>query len=74
MRCRSIGLGWGELALAFASIAFLLLVDFFDSRRKIEKLVFARPRPIRWAAYYALLLAIVLFGVYNHTAFIYFQF
>lgn len=70
----NVEIGWGELGLAFASIVLLLMVDWLDSRQQIQPVVFARPRALRWIAYYALLLGILFFGVYNHTEFIYFQF
>ena len=63
-----------EAAVTLAAVALLLAVDL---RLELPALAarWGRPAPaVRWAGYAALLLAIVLFGFFNSTQFIYFQF
>jgi D-alanyl-lipoteichoic acid acyltransferase DltB (MBOAT superfamily) len=70
----SVALGWGELMIAVASILFLELFHVFETRPQFKEVFFRTSRPVRWAAYYLIILGIVFFGVFNHTEFIYFQF
>ena len=63
-----------EAAVTLAAGALLLAVDL---RLELPALAarWGRPAPaVRWAGYAALLLAIMLFGFFNSTQFIYFQF
>ena len=63
-----------EVAVTLAAGALLLAVDL---RLELPALAarWGRPAPaVRWAGYAALLLAIILFGFFNSTQFIYFQF
>lgn len=70
----NVALGWGELMIALASILLLEVFHLFESGTRFRALFFRSPAWVRWAAYYSLILGIVLFGVFNHTEFIYFQF
>ena len=63
-----------ELVVAAAALAVLLAVDL---RLEYPALLAHWPRPVapvRWAGYVALLLALLLFGVFGSAQFIYFQF
>lgn len=63
------------LAHALPALFVLLLWEVFDARRSSPLDAWARsPRPIRWAGAYALIVAVVLFGVQEGSPFIYFQF
>ena len=70
-----VNLGETEFLVSIASI-FLLVFAHFLTRGgdqpilKIAKL----PVYIRWPLYYALLIIIVFFGVFESSEFIYFQF
>ncbi len=67
-------LGWAELMIAVASIIFLQFVHYLQYANKLDAIFLQKPRAYRWAIYYALILSIAFFGVFNHTPFIYFQF
>ncbi len=63
-----------EVAVTLAALGLLLIVDL---RNEFSTLAARWQRPstlMRWAGYGTLLLAILLFGVFNSTQFIYFQF
>ena len=64
-------LGLRHVVLGAAAIGVLLLAERLLPRPGIPP---ARPLWRSWAVCYALILAMVLFGVYEDTAFIYFQF
>lgn len=70
----NVALGWGELLIAVGSILLLEVFHLLERTGRLKSLVLEPPRTFRWAIYYALILGIVFFGVFNHTEFIYFQF
>lgn len=63
-----------ELALMAFSIGALLLVDVGQARANGQPILSKQPLVIRWLVYYAILFAIILFGKFGVTDFIYFQF
>lgn len=63
-----------QLMLAFACIGVLELVHYLQKDRSPRYLLGTQPVWIRWPFYQGLILAIAFFGVFEHTAFIYFQF
>ena len=64
----------GELLLSIGLIAFLLAAEALDERRPLWELLRARPTPLRWAVYYALLLALIVLGTWNVRQFEYMRF
>lgn len=66
--------GWFDLTVAFGLIGLLLFVQLQQRHGGVRQLLSARPVWQRWAVYYAAVMGIVLFGVYEHAEFIYFQF
>jgi D-alanyl-lipoteichoic acid acyltransferase DltB (MBOAT superfamily) len=68
------GLSTNELILAVASIVLLEGAHALQRRGSVRQRLRAQPAWVRWAAYYALIVAIVLFGVFTQSRFIYFQF
>jgi D-alanyl-lipoteichoic acid acyltransferase DltB (MBOAT superfamily) len=66
--------GWFDLGVALAGIGLLLGVQLAQRGRGVASSLAMRPVWQRWALYYAAVLAIILFGVYEHAEFIYFQF
>ena len=56
-------------------VVFFVIVEWMARRNNIAFLFDTlRMRPVRYAAYYGLLMLIVLYGTFSETAFIYFQF
>jgi D-alanyl-lipoteichoic acid acyltransferase DltB (MBOAT superfamily) len=72
---RGLGLNSTEFLLAVIFIAVVVVYDVIDSRAGVWESLRARPMPVRWAVYYALLILVLFFGPYNQAQnFIYFQF
>jgi D-alanyl-lipoteichoic acid acyltransferase DltB (MBOAT superfamily) len=63
-----------EILASLLLIVLLLAIELFDETRSMWERLAARPTPVRWAAYYALALALVVFGVWNLQQFVYMQF
>ena len=75
----SLGLNLTEFWVMVAAIAVLLAVDILHDRGvQIRDSLLRQPLPVRWAAIYAALLILLIFGIYgpgyDAAAFIYFQF
>ncbi len=64
----------GELLLSVGLIIFMELIHFIQRRNNISELFMKQPAYLRWSAYYGVILAIILLGVYKNQQFIYFQF
>lgn len=62
------------IVLSIGLIAVLLVVEAFDDLRSMWARLDARPIYLRWAAYYALLLALLVLGNWNVAQFVYMQF
>ena len=64
-----------EFLLAVTLIALLLATEAWNRRVPLRELLERRAAPIRWVAYYALVMAVVFLGAFNSVQqFIYFQF
>jgi D-alanyl-lipoteichoic acid acyltransferase DltB (MBOAT superfamily) len=70
----NLGLTYIEVFLGLSSIVFMILVEYFIAKKSVETLIDKRALWIRWIIYILLIVAILLFGVFNNTKFIYFQF
>ncbi|MDD5593865.1 MAG: MBOAT family protein [Candidatus Margulisbacteria bacterium] len=70
------GLGFANVdyAIAFASIGLMEYVHLIQRHGKIRAMFSEKPAWFRWAIYYVLVIWIILFGVFNQSQFIYFQF
>jgi D-alanyl-lipoteichoic acid acyltransferase DltB (MBOAT superfamily) len=66
--------GKKDYVVAVALIAFLGLVELIQERGSIRQMVSRYPIWLRWTAYYGLVVAILLLGVFENRQFIYFQF
>lgn len=62
---------WG---MAFAVIGVLEAIHLVQRKNNVLSLINGRPIYVRWAAYYAFILIIIFFGVFDNRQFIYFQF
>jgi alginate O-acetyltransferase complex protein AlgI len=63
-----------EVLAALVLIAVLMAVEWLDESRPMWVRLAARPTAVRWAAYYALAVALLVFGVWNVQQFVYMQF
>lgn len=62
------------IQLSLALVMLLLVVEAFDELRSVWIRLARRPVYLRWAAYYALLLLLVVLGQWNFAQFVYMQF
>lgn len=69
-----IGVKKWEFILMLGLIAFTFLTDWLTKNREIGDLLFQRPAWVRWPAYYLLIFAILILGVFGGSQFIYFRF
>jgi hypothetical protein len=70
----ALGLTKRGLILALLSIGFMEFVHLLQRHRKMRRFLSDKPIIIRWAVYYALIIAIISFGEFSMQEFIYFQF
>lgn len=70
----NLGLNKRELSLSFLLIFLLETIHYLQNRRNITMILAQKPAYVRWAAYYVLLILVVVFGEFSHRQFIYFQF
>ncbi|HWP10034.1 MAG TPA: MBOAT family O-acyltransferase [Polyangiaceae bacterium] len=63
-----------ELAIGVVGVALMTVLHLWQRGANTADFVQTRSRPVRWALYYAMGLAIMLFGQFNLTEFIYFRF
>lgn len=72
------GLDKYDFWAAIIGIALLLIIDAVSQKKDVRELVLGQRLPVRWAVYFALIILVVIFGVYgpqySATPFIYFQF
>jgi len=66
--------GMDELLFAIGAIVVLEIVQAAQRRMSLNRFVKRQPMLIRWSLYYAVVIAIVLFGRFDEREFIYFQF
>ncbi len=63
-----------EYLIALGGIAFIWTFDALRGEKSLPDLLCAQPKIVRWPLYYLLVMAIILFGVFGKSKFIYFQF
>lgn len=63
-----------EFSIALFSIAILEILQLKQRKIRVRDYISAKPLWVRWSAYYAIIIYIILFGVFNKSQFIYFQF
>lgn len=63
------GLFWGmdavEWAIALAGLLLLLIISLLQQKGAVRERIAAKPLPVRWLIWYALLFATILFGHYG---------
>ncbi|MBU0581063.1 MAG: MBOAT family protein [Candidatus Margulisbacteria bacterium] len=69
----NLGVGWLSFLYCLGIIGFMEFVHFIQEHRSIRHLS-DKPLILRWVIYFIIMLLILLFGVFNKTSFIYFQF
>lgn len=70
----SLALSRTQLLIAVGSIFVLELVQALQQRGSVRQQLAQAPVWFRWGIYYAGILAVLLFGVFSNSPFIYFQF
>ena len=73
-RIEGINLVKWELLLACGFILLMESVHLLQRKRSLRTLIAEQPIWIRWGVYYTVIFAILMFGVFEKNAFIYFQF
>jgi D-alanyl-lipoteichoic acid acyltransferase DltB (MBOAT superfamily) len=63
-----------ELLVSVGLIVLLLAIEWLDERRPLWSRIDSRPVYVRWTAYYALLLSLIVLGNWNFAQFVYMQF
>jgi D-alanyl-lipoteichoic acid acyltransferase DltB (MBOAT superfamily) len=62
------------LAIVAAEILFMEAVQYLQKQNPLERILAGQNTFLRWGVYYAFLANILLFGAFQQTTFIYFQF
>ena len=68
------GFGYHNISIALIAITLMTLVQILQERGSVRQLIAKRPPSVRWAIYYFIFFAILLFGQFGTKEFIYFQF
>jgi alginate O-acetyltransferase complex protein AlgI len=63
-----------DVALALGAIAAVVVAEWAHARHGLGEWLVTQSRPLRWASYYAGVLALVFLGSFDAQPFIYFQF
>ena len=71
---QQVGLDWFDAVVACGAIALMETVHLIQRHRHVRQLLAEWPAAARWGVYYALLLGVIFFGVFDRREFIYFQF
>jgi len=63
-----------DFILSIFFILFITAIHFAKKDLPLDTWITSKPKRIRWAAYYSVILLFITFGIFNKTSFIYFQF
>jgi D-alanyl-lipoteichoic acid acyltransferase DltB (MBOAT superfamily) len=69
-----LGLKKYEIFIALVSILILEAVQVFQRKNNMIEYLLKKPKYFRWSIYYFIIFFILMFGEFNLTEFIYFQF
>ena len=61
----TLGLQWTELVILAVSLLILWAVSLSQRKEPLRDRIAVMPLPLRWAIWYALLFAVILFGCYG---------
>lgn len=68
------GLPAYDLAVGLGGVVVLAAAELMQGERRVTEVVAAQPLFLRWSMYYAVVLVIMVWGVFENSPFIYFQF
>ena len=60
--------------MSIVLIVLLLAVEAIDEKRSVWERLLERPVWVRWTAYYALIVSLIVLGTWNQQQFVYMQF
>jgi len=63
-----------EFVVAIPLILFMEFIHLIQERMRMRQFLDDKPLLLRWAIYFVIIMVILLFGIYQETPFIYFQF
>ena len=69
-----LGLRYRDIFIAIILIILLVMIHIMQNKYRIREWISTKPIYIRWCIYYAFVLIILFFGVFEDREFIYFQF
>lgn len=69
-----LGIGWLGFVYALMIIGFMEFIHIIQEHRSIRQFLSSKPILLRWSIYIFIVIMILLFGVFDNTEFIYFQF
>lgn len=69
-----LGFNKSDYLIVFISIIFMEIIQFYQGNEKIYQIMADKPTWLRWTFYYLLIIGILMFGVFQQSKFIYFQF
>jgi D-alanyl-lipoteichoic acid acyltransferase DltB (MBOAT superfamily) len=69
-----MGLAKSEIIIGITAVMMMELIHVLQYKTHIRALIKTQPAILRWSLYYAIILVIVYYGVYEKRQFIYFQF
>ena len=69
-----VGMNKLDFLMSLVFIFILIVIDFFQEKRKIIYPFIRFPKYVRWGFYYLMIFSIIMFGVDGQKQFIYFQF
>ena len=70
----NLGISNPEVLLGLGGISLMEMVHIMQNKIIIREWINSKPALLRWSIYYAAILVIIFFGVYENRKFIYFQF
>ena len=68
------GLTFNEFLISVISLFLLMIADRLSEKTPVDLYILHRPVVLRWLIYYAILVAIIFYGVFEKRPFIYQQF